>query len=219
MHRILHTDTGELMPPPKSGKVLNEGEIELLRRWIVQGAEWETHWAFRPLTRPEVPETTSNWGRNAIDAFIARTHARAGLRPAPEADRFTLVRRLYYDLIGLPPSPEEIEAFINDPDPEAYTTLVERLLASPHYGERWARHWLDVVKYADTHGYDKDKLRPNAWPYRDYVIRSLNDDKPYGQFVREQLAGDVFAAGNPDGIYALGLLLLKLLNYLHNLQS
>lgn len=128
------------------------------------------------------------------------------LPPSPEAEKLTLLRRLYFDLIGLPPTPEETAEFLNDSSPRAYEKLVDRLLKSPRYGERWARHWLDVVHYADTHGYDKDKLRPNAWPYRDYVIRSLNQDKPYGQFVREQLAGDVLYPGSADGITALGFI-------------
>ena len=131
--------------------------------------------------------------------------ARGGWLP-PEADRRTLVRRLYFDLIGLPPTPTEVEAFVNDPAPDAYEKLVDRLLASPAYGERWGRHWLDVVHYGDTHGYDKDKPRPNAWPYRDYVIRAFNSDKPYGRFVQEQIAGDVLFPGTPDGIEALGFI-------------
>ena len=129
-----------------------------------------------------------------------------GLTPSPEADRRTLIRRLYFDLIGLPPSLEEIDAFVADPAPDAYEKLVDRLLASPQHGERWARHWLDVVHYGDTHGYDKDQPRPIAWPYRDYVIRSFNADKPYGSFVQEQVAGDVLFPGTTDGITALGFI-------------
>jgi hypothetical protein len=129
-----------------------------------------------------------------------------GLAMSPEADGRTLIRRLYFDLIGLPPSPEEVEAFVADDDPQAYERIVDRLLESPRYGERWARHWLDVVHYADTHGYDKDKLRPNAWPYRDYVIRAFNEDKPYTRFVEEQLAGDVLFPGTVDGMVALGFI-------------
>ena len=123
--------------------------------------------------------------------------AREGTNSVPEADRRTLARRLYFDLLGLPPSPDEIEAFVADPAPDAYERLVDRLLSSPHLGERWARHWLDVVHYGDTHGYDKDQPRPFAWPYRDYVIRSFNADKPYGDFVREQIAGDVLDPYTP----------------------
>jgi hypothetical protein len=144
--------------------------------------------------------------RNPIDAFILHRLEKQGMKPSPEADRRTLIRRLSFDLLGLPPTPAEIDAFIHDRSPDAYERLVERLLASPRYGERWARHWLDVVHYGDTHGYDKDKLRPNAWPYRDYVIRAFNEDRPYSRFVKEQLAGDVFYPDTPDGIVGLGFL-------------
>ena len=144
--------------------------------------------------------------RNPIDSFVRAKLKEKGLTPAPEADRRTLVRRLYFDIIGLPPTPEEVDAFVTDKDANAYEKLVDKLLASPHYGERWARHWLDVVHFGETHGYDKDQPRPNAWPYRDYVIRSLNADKPYGRFVAEQIAGDVLYPGTVDGIEALGFL-------------
>jgi hypothetical protein len=144
--------------------------------------------------------------RNPIDAFILHRLEKQGMKPSPEADRRTLLRRLSFDLLGLPPTPAEIDAFLHDRSPDAYERLVERLLASPCYGERWARHWLDVVHYGDTHGYDKDKLRPNAWPYRDYVIRAFNEDRPYSRFVKEQLAGDVFYPDTRDGIVGLGFL-------------
>jgi hypothetical protein len=144
--------------------------------------------------------------RNPIDAFIIARLQREGMTPSGEADRRTLIRRLYFDLIGLPPPPAEVDRFLRDPDPRAYEALVDRLLASPHYGERWARHWLDVVHYGDTMGFDKDKVRPNAWPYRDYVIQAFNDDKPYSRFVEEQLAGDVLHAGSAEGIVALGFM-------------
>ena len=175
----------------------------------VLGADGEKHWSFRPLTRPVVPEAQAEWRsqvRNPIDAFILARLKEQGLSPSAEADRRTLVRRLYFDLIGLPPTPGQVEALLADDSPDAYEKLVDELLASPRYGERWARHWLDVVRYADTHGYDKDKLRPNAWPYRDYVIRSLNEDKPYGRFVREQLAADHFYPDSPELIPALGFI-------------
>ena len=129
-----------------------------------------------------------------------------GLAPSPEADRRTLIRRLSYDLHGLPPSAEEVESFIADRSPQAYENLVDRLLASPRYGERWGRHWLDVVHYGESHGYDKDKPRRNAWPYRDYVIRAFNEDKPYARFIEEQLAGDVFFPDDPNATVALGFL-------------
>ena len=124
----------------------------------------------------------------------------AGIEPSPEADRRILIRRVYFDLHGLPPSPSEIDAFVNDPAPDAYEKLVDRLLASPRYGERWGRHWLDVVHYGESHGYDKDKPRRNAWPYRDYVIRAFNEDKPYARFVQEQLAGDVLFPDDPEAL-------------------
>ena len=164
-------------------------------------------WSFRPLVRPAVPTADdAHWARNPIDHFVLATLREHGLTPSPEADRRTLLRRVTYDLTGLPPSPEDVDAFVADPTPDAYEKRVDRLLASPAYGERWGRHWLDVVHYGDTHGYDKDKLRPNAWPYRDYVIRAFNTDKPYGRFVEEQLAGDALYPGTGDGIVALGFI-------------
>lgn len=204
---------------PKDADPLSDQEIEILRNWIAEGAKWPEGlvlneskvtdfdwWSLRRLKQPSIPELNSAWVSTPVDAFILATLQAKGLTPSPVADRRTLIRRLYFDLVGLPPTPEETAAFVGDPDPEAYQKLVDRLLASPHYGERWARHWLDVVKYADTCGYDKDKLRPNAWPYRDYVIRSFNEDKPYARFVQEQVAGDVLFPGEPDGILGLGFI-------------
>jgi hypothetical protein len=168
----------------------------------------QTHWAWQPIKKPTVPTIRNPQSaiRNPIDSFIAARLAEAGLTPSPEADRRTLIRRLYFDLLGLPPSPERVRQFIADRDPRAYEKLVDELLASPRYGERWARHWLDVVHYGDTHGYDKDKPRPNAWPYRDYVIRAFNEDKPYARFVEEQIAGDVLYPGTRDGYQAMGFI-------------
>ncbi len=165
-------------------------------------------WSLQPLVRPPVPAVAGEVGRpvHPVDAFIRATLAAQNLSPSPEADRHTLIRRLSFDLLGLPPSPAEIAAFAADRDPRAYERLVDRLLASPRYGERWARHWLDVVHYGETHGYDKDKPRPNAWPYRDYVIRSWNEDKPYARFVQEQVAGDVLFPDTRDGFEALGFI-------------
>jgi hypothetical protein len=163
-------------------------------------------WSLKPLRQPPVP-VVRDWGRNEVDAFVAGRLQEKNLIPSPEADARTLVRRLTYDLIGLPPTPAEIRSFVKDSETdsdEAYARLVERLLKSPHYGEQWARHWLDVARYGESHGYDKDKARFNAWPYRDYVIRSFNDDKPYSDFVQEQVAGDIIRPGEPDGIVALG---------------
>src|SRR5262249_3400939 len=163
---------------------------------------WLRPWAAppMPIVRPRA------WARTPIDAYILDRLERKGLRPSPEADRRTLIRRLTFDLHGLPPTPEEIDQFLNDRDPNAYDRLVDRLLASPRYGERWGRHWLHVVHYGDTHGYDKDKRRDHAWPYRDYVIRSFNEDVPYARFIQEQLAGDILEPGEPRGIIATGFI-------------
>jgi len=164
-------------------------------------------WSIQTLHRPAIPVVDAAAERvHPIDAFITSRLQAAGLAPSPGADRRTLIRRLYFDLIGLPPPPAEVESFVNDPDPHAYEALVDRLLASPHHGERWARHWLDVVHFGETHGYDKDKPRPNAWPYRDYVIRSFNEDKPWARFIEEQVAGDVLYPFTRDGIEALGFI-------------
>ncbi|HEY1173878.1 MAG TPA: DUF1549 domain-containing protein [Verrucomicrobiae bacterium] len=216
--RFITGQDEKLVMPPK-GERLNEKQIALVRAWIDQGAEWPESasvkledkldwWSLKPLTKPAVPKVQGSKFKvqNPIDAFIVAKLQKKGLPQSPEADRRTLIRRLYFDLIGLPPKPEEIESFIADKDPQAYEKLVDRLLASPRYGERWARHWLDVVHYGDTHGYDKDKPRPNAWPYRDYVIRAFNEDKPYARFVQEQIAGDVMYPGTRDGIEALGFI-------------
>jgi hypothetical protein len=167
-----------------------------------------TWWSLRPLRRPSIPESDGAGSglRNPVDAFIRARLRAEGLGPSPEAGRRTLIRRVHFDLLGLPPAPEAVDAFEADPDPRAYEKLVDRLLSSPQYGERWARHWLDVVHYGDTHGYDKDKPRPNAWPYRDYVIRALNQDKPYGRFIQEQIAGDVLFPDTEDGKVALGFI-------------
>jgi mono/diheme cytochrome c family protein len=206
------------MQMPPEGPRLTPAEIGRIKLWIDQGAQWpeaaanplaETWWSLRPLARPSVPAVAAAdraWVRTPVDAFAITQLRRNGLAPAPEADRRKLIRRLSFDLTGLPPDPAAIDAFVGDPAPDAYERLVDRLLASPRYGERWARHWLDVVHYADTHGYDKDKPRPHAWPYRDYVIRALNEDKPYARFVQEQLAGDVLFGGTRDGIEALGFI-------------
>ncbi len=209
MARVSSQDDDVRMPPVKTGKRLTAEQIETLGRWIDAGADYATHWAFTRVDRPGVPELgaeDAKRARNAVDAFILAKLRERGLTPSPEADRRTLIRRLSFDLHGLPPDPARVEAFVGDEASDAYERLVEELLASPRYGERWARHWLDLAHYADTHGYDKDQLRRNAWPYRDYVIRALNEDKPYGRFVEEQVAGDVLYRGEPDGIVALGFI-------------
>ncbi|HEX8312090.1 MAG TPA: DUF1549 domain-containing protein, partial [Chthoniobacteraceae bacterium] len=203
----------EDMTMPPKGERLSGEQIGLLRTWIDNGAEWpesasaETGdplewWSLKPITKPALPVESAH----PIDSFISAKLTEKGLAQSPPADARTLCRRLYFDLTGLPPTPEEMDDFLGDRAPDAYERLVERLLASPRYGERWARHWLDVVHYGDTHGYDKDQPRPNAWPYRDYVIRALNEDKPYARFVQEQIAGDALFPGTRDGIEALGFI-------------
>jgi hypothetical protein len=197
----------ERMPP--TGPALTPGEITALETWIAEGADWPTHWAYRPLQKSPVPSvqaSLSAWARTPIDRFIGASLSQHGLSPSPEADRRSLLRRLHFDLIGLPPTPQEVDAFVTDPFPDAYERVVDRLLASPHYGERWARHWMDVVHFAESHGHDQDRPREHAWPYRDYLIRAFNEDKPYDQFVREQLAGDVLEPDDPWAIVATGFL-------------
>ena len=196
-------DADTVMPPKNSDKSrLTPEQVSLLRAWIDQGAVWPEdasktpvqHWSFKPIAYPNPPQATEPIV-NAIDRFILARLAAAGLGLSCEADRRTLIRRLSFDLIGLPPTPEEVAAFVADSNPNAYERLVERLLASPRYGERWARHWLDVVRFAESDGFETNQPRPNAWRYRDYVIRAFNDDKPYDQFIREQLAGDALGSG------------------------
>jgi mono/diheme cytochrome c family protein len=204
---------------PKDADPLKPEEIVAIRQWIIAGATWPKDfkleparvastdwWSLRPLVKPAIPKSDDAWIRTPIDSFILAKQRELGLAHAPEADRRTLIRRLYFDLIGLPPTPEEIEAFLDDRDERAYEKLVDHLLESPNYGERWARHWLDVVHYGETHGYDKDKPRLSSWPYRDYVIRSFNADKPYTRFLQEQIAGDALFPGTHDGIEALGFI-------------
>ena len=158
-------------------------------------------WAFLPVKKPTVPQPKqSHWARNAVDSFILERLEREGLKPSPEASRITLVRRVYFDLIGLPPTPEQADEFLADKSADAYEKLVDRLLASPRFGEKWARHWLDLVRFAESDGYKADDFRPHAWRYRDFVVKSFNDDKPYNRFVQEQLAGDELFPGNPDAL-------------------
>jgi hypothetical protein len=170
----------------------------------------ELWWSLKPLTKPAVPNAPpgkfKTWPRTSVDQFILAKLGEKGLHPSAVADKHTLLRRVYFDLTGLPPTPEEMSTFLNDRSPNAYEKVVDRLLASPRYGERWARHWLDVVHYADTQGNDQDRPRPNAWPYRDYLIRSFNEDKPYARFVQEQLAGDVLFPDDPQGVVATGFI-------------
>jgi hypothetical protein len=191
VRRITSRDPGEAMPPPKSGKKLTAREVELLRRWIAEGAAYERHWAFVPPRRPAVPDVKdAAWCRNEIDRFILARLEREGLKPSPEADREALLRRVALDLTGLPPSLEEIDRFASDPSPDAYERFVDRLLESPAYGERWAKVWLDLARYADSQGYAEDRPRV-IWPYRDWVIRAFNENMPFDRFTIEQIAGDL----------------------------
>jgi len=190
--RVTSHDESEVMPPPESKKPrLTEKQIETLRRWIKEGAEYQGHWAFQPLAETQPPEVKDQtWVRNAIDRFILHKLEQEGIKPSSVAERTVLIRRVYLDLLGLLPSPEEVAEFVNDQRPDAWEQLIERLLASPHYGERWGRHWLDQARYADSNGYSIDSERP-MWPYRDWVIEALNKDMPFDQFTIEQLAGDL----------------------------
>jgi mono/diheme cytochrome c family protein len=209
LERIASEDPDLRMPP--KGKPLEAHEIETIRRWIAEGAEWQSHWAFRPPQQEQPPAVkNSAWVQSPIDAFILRGLEEQGLSPAPPADKVAVLRRAYYDLTGLPPTPEEVDRFLADSSPDAYEKVVDQLLASPHYGERWARHWLDLVRYAETNSFERDGPKPNAWRYRDYVIRSFNDDKPYDQFIREQLAGDELPQVTTDSIIATGFYRLGL---------
>ncbi|MDP6793807.1 MAG: DUF1549 and DUF1553 domain-containing protein [Verrucomicrobiota bacterium] len=183
----------------------------LLGRGGATGGETtdESWWAIQPLNRPEIPKSTSaqpGWSEHPIDRFVAAKHAEKSLLPTPAADRRTFIRRATFDLTGLPPTPEEVNAFVNDNSPNATKRLVDRLLSSPRYGERWARHWMDVAHYAETHGHDEDAIRENAWPYRDFLIESFNNDKPYAKFVREQIAGDVLFPEEPSATRGIGFL-------------
>jgi len=205
------------MPPKNNGGKMTDAEIATLEKWVKIGAPWpedgaaktvvteggfteeqRKYWFFQPVAKVSPPKVKSDWVLNDVDRFIAAKHTEMKLDPAAQADRHELVRRVYFDLHGLPPTKDQIDAFVKDKDPHAYEKLVDELLASPRYGERWAQHWLDLVRYAESDGYNADAYRPSVWPYRDYVIKSLNDDKPYDQFVREQLAGDEIAPNDPN---------------------
>jgi len=180
------------------GKILPEADIAVIEKWIAQlkpelaGAKG-AHWAYVKPVKPLPPSVrNAKWVHNDIDSFILKKLEDKNLTPAAEATRRVLIRRLYFDLIGLPPNPDEVKTFVDDPSPESYEHLVNRLLADHRYGERWARHWLDLARYADTNGYEGDTDFPTAWRYRDYVIDAFNNDKPYDEFIKEQLAGDEF---------------------------
>ena len=232
--------TGDLKMPPKSK--LSPEKIDILTKWVKGGVAWtagldltpagivaqpekgrpdpptpaearKNFWSVQPVKRPPVPVVADkNWVRNPVDAFILAKLSEKGLKPAPPAEKISLLRRATYDLTGLPPTPAEVDAFLADKSPDAYEKVVDRLLASPHYGEKWGRHWLDLVRYGESNSYERDNPKPNVWRYRDYVIRSLNADKPYDQFVKEQLAGDEMPESKNSydpiiatGFYRLGI--------------
>ncbi len=204
LRRILSDDPEDRMPPPSAKKDLNPREIEILKKWVEQGTPWEAHWAFMAPQRPVVPETRNDsWSRTPIDHFILARLQAAGLSPSAEADRLTLIRRVSLDLTGLPPTPEEADAFANDLAPDAYGQLVERLLDSPAYGERWARRWLDLARYADTNGYEKDRER-TIWPWRDWVVAALNSNMPFDRFTIKQIAGDMLPNATEQDRIATG---------------
>ena len=186
--RVESNDEFERMPP--EGDPLTAEQISILTTWIREGAKWDKHWSFKPMQQVDVPETDGSWSEHPVDAFIFRSLDQKDLRPNGPAAKEVLIRRAYYDLTGLPPTADQVDAFVKATDPNAFANLIDELLRSPHYGEKWGRHWLDLVRYAETNSYERDGPKPNAWKYRDYVIRSFNDDKPYDQFLREQLAGD-----------------------------
>jgi hypothetical protein len=203
---------------PLEGEPLVSQQQSVLRAWIDQGVAWDNdllpplgpgqgHWAFQPIRRPPLPVVkNAAWAENPIDLFIAAAHEKHGLQPLPPASRRTLIRRLYLDLVGLPPAPEDVVAFERDPSPLARESLVERLLASPHYGERWGRHWLDVARYAESEGYESNHPRPFAWRYRDHVVQSFNGDQPLAEFVRQQIAGDELVPYSDENLIATGFL-------------
>jgi hypothetical protein len=207
--------TGELSMPP--GPKLPDAEIATIEKWIASGATWpktvqsqaQNWWSFQKPVRPAVPVSKDAWVKTPIDAFIAKKLSEEKLKPAPEADRRTLIRRAYLDLHGLPPTADQIEKFVNDPAPDAYEKLIDELLASPRYGEKWGRHWLDLARYGDTSGFEQDPYALYAWRYRDYVIDSFNNDKPYDKFVKEQIGGDELYPDDPaamtgTGFYTVG---------------
>ena len=207
--RLLSNDASVRMPP--EGEAISDSNIEIIRQWITEGAEYTTHWSFQPIQNPAIPICQdSTWSDNAIDRFIQFSLEQSDLEPAKAASPRALIRRLYYSVLGLPPTLEEIEAFESDSSDAAYVQIVDRLLADPRMGERWARHWLDVVRYAETNSFERDGLKPNAWKYRDYVIQSFNRDKPYDRFLKEQLAGDELGEVSVEtqiatGYYRLGI--------------
>ena len=202
IQRIFSTHPDSMMPAPESHLSLSDFEKRLLKKWVEQGAKWERHWAFIPPQKPEAPKVkNSDWPRNEVDCFILQKQVEQGLEPSKEADKERLIRRASFDLTGLPPSPDQVEAFLADPSPNAYEKVVDALLASPAYGERWAVYWLDLARYSDTHGYQDDLTR-TMWPWRDWVIKAFNENMPYDRFVSWQLAGDLLPDATKETILA-----------------
>ena len=202
VRRILSMDADEVMPPPSAKVKLTEKEKETLKSWVAAGAKYNQHWAFIPPEKQPIPKTKRQLS-NPIDSFVLSRLEKEGLGFSAEADRHTLIRRVYLDLIGVPPTPVEVDAFLADKSPQAWEKLVDKLLGSPLYGERWARKWLDLARYADTNGYEKDRQR-SIWPYRDWVIKALNDDMPFDRFTIEQLAGDMLPGATTSQRVATG---------------
>ncbi|MEO1997866.1 MAG: DUF1549 domain-containing protein, partial [Planctomycetaceae bacterium] len=217
------------MPPQDQ---LSQKQVRAFEHWIATGAVWpkaigrlrpassafsdadRRWWAFQPLRQVNIPDQTAGDATpHPIDRFIDRRLFEKGLTPGPVAEKTTLVRRLYFDVIGLPPTPEQIDAFLNDQSPTAWNALVDRLLDDPRYGEHWARFWLDLVRYSESDGWNQDAFRPHIWMYRDYVVRSFNQDRPYDEFVRQQLAGDEMDIDNPENLAATGFLRLGIYEY------
>src|ERR1043165_7716972 len=219
IERVTSADDEKIMPP--DGERLTVQQIAVLRAWIDQGAVWpetaanaaaldkSNWWSLKPITKPAVPalaDADKAWTKTPIDAFVlAKLHEKK-LSASPPADKRALLRRVYFDLIGMSPTPQEFGAFSADESADAYEKIVDKLLASPRYGERWARHWMDVVHFAETHGHDQDRVRENAWPYRDYLIEAFNHDTPYARFIQEQLAADVMFEDQPRLTPALGFI-------------
>ena len=202
IYRITTDDPDEVMPPPKAGKRLPKDQVDLFKQWIKEGANYDKHWSYKVPKRPEVP-AISGEARSGIDAFIQHRLTQEGLSPAKAADKFALIRRVTMDLTGLPPTPEDVELFVNDPNPMAYENLVDRLLAAPTFGEHWARMWLDLARYADSAGYADDPPR-TIWGYRDYVISAFNQNKPFHEFTTEQIAGDLLKNPTEEQLVATG---------------
>lgn len=212
VRRIFTTNEDDQMPPPAAKNPLTLAEKKILRQWIAEGAVYKPHWAFVAPKESPLPKVHDRrWPRNALDYFVLARLEKEGLQPSPRADKYTLVRRVFLGLTGLPPTPEQAAAFVNDRSPNAYEYLVDRLLDSPHYGERWGRRWLDLARYADTNGYEKDRPR-SMWPWRDWVINALNADMPFDEFTIEQLAGDLLPHPTPAQIIATGFNRNSMLN-------